>query len=309
MIRPWVTHLALDIGEHIPDFAPAVLKLASYLAPRSLDLYIYNEAEDAETFDWDLGRLPRAREDQSVFFGCFPTVVSLDLSITCQSFLEVIELVTSFPLLEDLKVSASWDENSEVMPSSDADGPLLLPTRIRSLTLVPSRPSFLQWFLRHRPLQTPSKLDLRLHGDLHSHGQLIRQAGPCLTHLKINSVSSVLLSESLTIQENPSLRSLHITVWDSAVRIMLRLLSQLPGDPTALEEVEFQAWEAGNDDVDVDSLWEQLDHLLTRARFTALRKVTVSVLRPHCSVVKQRLARVNSSKILWLKDQSGNLLD
>ncbi|KAG6853828.1 hypothetical protein C0991_000942 [Blastosporella zonata] len=306
MVRSLVTHLELDVGEDISYFASAIPKLAFHLAPRSLEMYILNLPENEEPFDWELERDPRIQEAQRAFLGCFPTIVSLNLSMTCGTFAEVIEMITSFPLLQNLKLSSSWDDESEIM-LADCNNRLLLPKEIRSLSLCPVEPFFLRWLLQHGPLQRPSSLDLRLYESEFVHGQLIRQAGSSLAHLKINSTSDALLSEHINLEESPNLRSLHVIVWENAVKIVLRLLSGLPGSSTTVEDVEFQAWEAGSDSV--VGLWAELDLLLAGPRFAKLRKVTVGVLKTHSSIVKERLVRVDSLKILRLKDQSGDLLN
>ncbi|KAG6915650.1 hypothetical protein DXG01_010614 [Tephrocybe rancida] len=307
-LRLSVKHLELDVKEDLHDFAFAIPKLSYHLAPRSLRISMDNQTEDEDTFDWEFHEKHlRVRQDQTLLLGCFPTIVSLDLSITCDTFLEVIELVTSFPLLEELNVRGEWKQESEVMPPFDSDKPLLLPKNIRSLSLLPGEPFFLEWLIQHRPLLTPSSLDLWVDYNMPAHGQLIRQAGSSLTHLKI--ISGALLSEDITLAENVNLRSLHLRVWDNAVGILLRLLSQIPGRSTAVEDLEFQAWEAGSDDGTCVGLWEELDQLLTGPRFDKLRNVTVRVLKTHSAAVRERPPRLNLLRLLWLRDQSGRLLN
>ncbi|KAG6916500.1 hypothetical protein DXG01_006499 [Tephrocybe rancida] len=307
-LRLSVKHLELDVGENLHAFALAIPKLSYHLAPRSLTISVDNQTEDEDTFDWEFHeRHPRVRQDQTFLLGCFPTIISLDLYMACDTFIEVIELITSFPLLEELNVRGDWKEESEVMPPFDGDKPLLLPKNIRSLSLLPGEPFFLEWLIQHRPFLTPSNLDLRADYNMSAYGQLIRQAGSSLTHLKI--ISGALLSEDITLAENVNLRSLHLGVWADAVGILLRLLSQIPGRFTAVEDLEFQAWDAGNDDGTRVGLWEELDQLLTGPRFDKLRNVTVGVLKTHSAAVKERLPRLNSLKLLWLRDQSRQLLN
>ncbi|KAG6864019.1 hypothetical protein C0991_001055 [Blastosporella zonata] len=305
MLSRSVTHLHLPIDKHIPYFARTIPELSPHIAPRSLSICIENMMEDNDDFDWEhwaLGIRPHIKKDQSVLLGHFPTIVSLDLSINCDTLLEVIQMITSFPLLENITLDAGgpWKEEFQESETDDLSSLLKFQKAIRSLSLSPHQPHFIQWFLQCRPLQTPSRLELDIDGNAVHHGQLLRQAGPCLTHLKIKAMWSFgLLSEHVSLEENRNLRSFHIIAWDNPVQIVLRLLSQLPGSPTALEQVEFQAWQAGSDYAEMDRL-TKLDLLLTGSRFAELRKVTVSVFKADKAAVEERLAGINSRKILRL---------
>ncbi|KAG6825333.1 hypothetical protein H0H92_004050 [Tricholoma furcatifolium] len=301
MIRPLVTHLVLDIGEHALEFAPFIQRLSTCLTPRSLELYIFNETEDEDDDpDFDPSSLQFEKpttyiwQDQTAFLGCFPTIVSLTLTIYCDTFRQVVELITSLPLLKDLKLYGNWRQSG--------DEEVVFPNQIRSLSLHTQDTIFLDWFLQHQPVQTPSSLHLRIDTNPFASSQLLRQAGSSLNHLSI---------QSLVPSDNPDIRSLKLIVWCDAVPIALRLLSQIPvgtGGSTNVETVEFQVWSSDSSSGASNLFWEEFDLLLTSLRFAKLRTVKVDVFMEHVAGIEKRLPRISSRKLLWLRKETCDAL-
>lgn len=176
-IGPFVQNLILCSMGDPTWFIKSVPQLSQHLCPTSLKLIVSTTTSTSGEFGI-----------KTVLDNTFQTIVSLDIWLTCGTFLEAAELVSSFPLLETLTFNGRWRDESEVkFPPRN----ISLPTSVRSITLHYPGIHFIRWLLQHQP--TPSISNISL-GDnelnkTETTGRCLQQIGGALLHFGVESES------------------------------------------------------------------------------------------------------------------------
>ncbi|KAF8055613.1 hypothetical protein FPV67DRAFT_808910 [Lyophyllum atratum] len=295
----WVTNLDILIYFDLSIF-DAMPMLSQHLRPRSLTLVVDTTSNDYH----QLSAGHQSRGYLTAFHGCFPTLLSLNIKVVYGTFLEMVELVTSFPLLEKLAINHPCGEvQSKKMPPQYP----ALPSQISELTIARGNGSLYRWLSQHNPplYLTRLTLDIVHNGKrdykfINAFLNSIDRSLPYLCLRASGTADSIL--KHIDLAHLHDLRSLKVDAPENAVAIILRFLLKL-SSTAAVEEVEFSPWF----DPDDASSWLQLDHLVKKNRFSNLQRVILNISRESLHIhVTMLVPTINSLRsILWFRDKSG----
>ncbi|KAF8060753.1 hypothetical protein FPV67DRAFT_305173 [Lyophyllum atratum] len=270
--------------------------LTQHLRPRSLTLMV----DTTISYQDRLG-IYRYRDDLTPFHGCFPTLLSLNLDIVCGTFLQMVELVASFPLLEELTIDRPcWMLESKETPPQC----LALPRQIHELTVLGGKARLFRWLSQHHPPLHLARLILDLRTtfnwklDSKFINAFLRSIGRSLQHLTLRAFDrAASLLGHINLVHLHDLRSIKIEASENVVPIVLRLLSQL-SSTSPVEEVEFSpSFSEANEDH-----WRELGLLLEGPRFNSLRRVILNVKEQHIYLIPT----IHSLRsIMWVRDEMG----
>lgn len=182
-----------------------VESLSVLLQPSSLKLTIYNNAgsKRVDGLLW----WARQRKDLRAFQRSFMTVKNLELTIYSDNFIEVAEIISSFPILETLTLSGAWfpvdqeDENDGEEASMEkikrelSEKRIFLPHTVHTIrppSVLHSSFTFLHWLRSHE--HPPCISTLALSGISALHWQLasayLQERGDMLQCLAMSGLMS-----------------------------------------------------------------------------------------------------------------------
>ncbi|GLB41259.1 hypothetical protein LshimejAT787_0904740 [Lyophyllum shimeji] len=207
----------------------------------------------------------------------FDRLVDLRL-VGCQfaDFIEVQELICSFPVLQSIYLEADWPEPFAITPTETSPSP-----HLRELYLRCEMSHILDWFLMQPHVAPVSKVTL--HGldavELPVVGRYLQALGPVLTHLTIFPSGSVYnsLSDHVNLSLNACLQYLKLVIdCDSPDLTMARtFLSQV--DSPLFDEVELSFYSV-RQGPRLAREWTDLDKLLATPKFSSMTRTTISAM-------------------------------
>ncbi|KAF9462564.1 hypothetical protein BDZ94DRAFT_724066 [Collybia nuda] len=273
-----------------------VKSLSTLLQLSTLKLYIPASTLSRQT------RSPYSRvhspRDLSGFQRNFKAVTNLTLNIYSDTFIEVAELLNSFPTLETLTLSCIVRTDAEKGDSELPVKHVSLPRTLHSVHLpdVGSSAVFLRWLHSHK--RKPLISTLTLGGIMTSRfiGPYIQELGKTLECLTMSGLISYQLSRGqLDLSYNTNLRKLTIRSQKSSGEMNFLALSKVGS--YVLEEFAFDACDPTRDPGD-EKFWPRLDFLLATPQFSKLRQIILTIARDEHHAVEARLPLTASRGIL-----------
>ncbi|KAF9465475.1 hypothetical protein BDZ94DRAFT_1307085 [Collybia nuda] len=279
----------------------AVKRLSALLQPSSLRLTIFDKTEPERTSGfWSL---PPSRKDLRVFQKSFKTVTNLELTLFSNTFIEAARIISSFPVLETLKVSggAGTRQIEWEFPGDHTS----LPRTVHTIQLPTGDNSsaFLHWLHSHKQpvVQTLSLGGISL---FHLTNAYLRKLGGSLQCLTISGLvyhqhHDPLFTVDLSC--NANLRILAVLNGRRSSADVFRVLSRVTSQ--FVEEVEFDVYNPADNPIGhTGRYWSRLDALLASPQFSKLRRVIVNVNLKKCYKIEVQLPLAKSRKILRFRN-------
>jgi F-box domain len=271
--------------------------LSSYLHPTSLNLNIQNSFHLDYLFFEAEGYL-MFKENLSIFREAFRETVQLTLSLDCDTFVEGVQVVCSFPLLESLEVHGDWSPGLHALAHVPCDLPNL-PSRVRNVACFQGSSAFFLWLLRQPHPLSVLNLSLRDTYITETVKSYIQTLGDTLEHLSFepNFHQSSSHTGLIDISRNFGLRSIVLHSRIDVISTAFHLLSQVGSADVDKVEIGLSEYEFPSNlaDLGPPELWSKLDVLMSTPQFSKLRELMITL--PWCSGPKlERLLPMSTKR-------------